>query len=122
LKELPNKALSFKHLGKSDSAKSNSQYLKLRLRKKKEAPKKQEVAKPKEEKKPKKKDDDDGEEEDAEKKSKNALDDLPKSTFDLFSFKTLYVNAPDKLEALDFFWKNYDPQGFSLYWVQYIKS
>jgi len=63
----------------------------VKVEEKKEAPKKQEVAKPKEEKKPKKKDDDDGEEEDAEKKSKNALDDLPKSTFDLFSFKTLYV-------------------------------
>lgn len=50
------------------------------------------------------------------------MDDLPKSPFVLFDFKTLFVNAPDKNEALDFFWKNYDAQGYSLYWVQYIKA
>ena len=45
----------------------------------------------------------------------------PGNTFNLFDFKTLFVNAPDKKEALDFFWKNYDPTGYSLWYIKYIK-
>jgi len=34
----------------------------------------------------------------------------------------LFVNAPEKQEALDFFWKNFDAAGYSIYWIQYQKA
>jgi elongation factor 1-gamma len=55
------------------------------------------------------------------KSEKNPLDCLPPSTFNLFDFKTLYVNAPDKKVALEFFWKNFDPTGYSLWLIKYTK-
>jgi len=63
--------------------------------------------------------DDEGKE---EKKEKNPLDSLPPSSFNFFDFKTLFVNAPNKQEALDFFWKNYDPAGFSIWFIEYEKA
>tara|TARA_B110000503_G_C6993453_1_gene348375 strand:- start:393 stop:527 length:135 start_codon:yes stop_codon:yes gene_type:complete len=39
---------------------------------------------------------------------KNPLDLLPESKFNLFDFKTLIVNAEDKLTAIDFLWQNFD--------------
>jgi len=47
---------------------------------------------------------------------------LPPTTFNLFDFKTLIVNAKDKKEACDFFLKNFDPNGFSVWHVKYIKA
>lgn len=85
---------------------------------KKEQPKKEE--KPKAEKK--KDDDDDEDDKPKEKSEKNPLDSLPPSKFNLFDFKTLFVNAADKHEALKFFWENFDNQGYSLYHVHYIKA
>ena len=64
---------------------------------------------------------DDGEEK-PEKKAKNPLDLLPPSKFNLFDFKTLYVNAPDKKEALKFFWENFDNEGYSIWFIKYIKA
>jgi len=49
------------------------------------------------------------------------LDCLPETNFNLFDFKTLYVNAKDKKEALDFLWKNIDVNGFSIWLIYYIK-
>jgi len=87
---------------------------KKKAEKPKEAPKKEA---PKEKKK------DDEEEEPVEKKEeKNPLDALPPSKFNLFDFKTLYVNAKDKKDALKFFWENYDPEGYSIYNVLYEKA
>lgn len=71
---------------------------------------------------PKKKEADVEEEENKEKKEKNPLDALPPTSFVLYDFKTLFVNAENKQEALDFLWKNFDPQGFSLYHVTYQKA
>lgn len=90
---------------------------------KKAEPKKEEK-KPeakKEEKKPAKKDDDE-EDAPAEKKDKNPLDLLPPSTFNLFDFKTLFVNAADKKEAVQFFFNNFDATGYSIYFIEYIKA
>jgi len=64
----------------------------------------------------------DDEDKPVEKSEKNPLDALPPSTFNLFDFKTLFVNAPNKKDALDFFWKNYDPKGYSLYHIEYQKA
>ena len=55
------------------------------------------------------------------KKKDNPLDKLPASKFNLFDFKTLFVNAPCKKEVMKFFWENYDPNGFSLWKVKYDK-
>jgi len=77
----------------------------------------------KEEKKPAaKKDDDDEDDEPKELKIKNPLDALPPSTFNLFDFKTLFVNSKDKKEAVKFFLDNFDKNGYSIYHVRYIKD
>jgi len=77
----------------------------------------------KKEEKPKAKKEEKKEEEavDVMVKAKNPLDALPPTNFNFFDFKTLFVNAPKKSDALDFFWKNYDPAGFSLWYIKYIK-
>jgi len=86
--------------------------------------KKDEKPKPKEEakKKEKKEDEDDFDDTPKDVVAKSALDSLPPSPFSLFDFKTLFVNAVDKNEALKFFWENFDNAGYSLYFVQYIKA
>ena len=61
-----------------------------------------------------KKDEDDDDEEKPVKKEKNPLDLRHPSTFNLFDFKTLFVNAPNKFDALKFFWKNFDNVGYSI--------
>jgi elongation factor 1-gamma len=40
----------------------------------------------------------------------------------LFDFKTLFVNATNKKDAMDFFWKNFDANGYSIYNVLYEKA
>ena len=64
---------------------------------------------------------DDGEEK-VEKKMKNPLDCLPASPFNFYDFKTLYVNATDKKDALKVFWEQFDPQGYSIWFVKYQKA
>lgn len=73
------------------------------------------------EKKKKEEEEDDGEEK-PEKKEKNPLDLLPPSKFNLFDFKTLYVNAVDKKEAMKFFWENFDNEGYSIWSIKYVKA
>ena len=87
---------------------------------KKELPKQEK----KEDKKevPKKKDEEEEEDEKKEKSEKNPLDALPPSKFNLFDYKTLFVNAPDKKEALKFFFDNFDPEGYSIYFIHYQKA
>jgi len=89
---------------------------------KKEVEKKEEK---KEEKKPepkkaaKKKDADDDEEEEAPApKPKNELDLLPKSNFALDEFKREFSNKPLD-EALDFFYKNFDAAGYTMWFSKY---
>ena len=49
------------------------------------------------------------------------MDLLPPTEFNLFDFKTLFVNEKDKRVAMDFFWKNLDLKGFSIWIIRYIK-
>jgi len=56
------------------------------------------------------------------KKKKNPLDLLPETRFNLFDFKTLFVNAKDKKDACKFLWDNLDTEGFSIYILKYIKA
>lgn len=74
------------------------------------------------EKKKKEEEADDDDEPKPEKKEKNPLDLLPPSKFNLFDFKTLYVNAVDKNEALKFFWENFDNEGYSIWLIKYVKA
>jgi elongation factor 1-gamma len=63
---------------------------------------------------------DDEEDEFEEKpKGKNPLDLLPPSSFNLDTWKRFYSNNKIRPDALDYFWKNFDKQGFSIYNVEY---
>lgn len=50
---------------------------------------------------------------------KNPLDSLPKSTFVLDEWKRTYSNNETRPVAVDWFWANYDPTGYSLWKVDY---
>jgi len=65
----------------------------------------------------------DGEEEEKPaKKEANPLDILPPSPFDLYSFKTFFVNSKDKRgEGMKFFFENYDKAGYCVYFIHYEK-
>jgi len=87
---------------------------------KKEAVKKEEKPKPKKEEKPKKKEEEEEEEEnyDDEPKNKNPnpLDSLPPSKLNLEEWKRVYSNEATRPTALNWFWENYDAEGYSV-WV-----
>ena len=83
----------------------------------KEAPKEQQK-KPKEE--PKKTPEKTPEEEPKEKKKKvNPLDLLPPSKLELETFKRAFLNNKDKEDAMNKFWELYDPEGYSLWRLEY---
>lgn len=74
-------------------------------------------AKPKKEEKKEEANDD----EDCIVEEKAKVYQFPATTFDLFAFKTLYVNAPNKQEALNFLWANWDEKAFSFWYLKYDK-
>ena len=49
----------------------------------------------------------------------NPLDSLPESKFDLVKFKSDFLNNSNKKSAMKNFWKNYDPEGYSLWYIEY---
>ena len=84
-------------------------YIKPKEDKKKEEKKKEE--KKKEEKKE--------EEPKPKPKPKNPLDELPPSKLELETFKRAFLNNKDKEDAMNKFWEVYDPDGYSLWWMEY---
>ena len=52
-------------------------------------------------------------------KEKNPLDLLPKSSFVLDAWKRCYSNNDTRPTAIDYFWANYDKEGYSTYKVDY---
>ncbi|KAI8909586.1 hypothetical protein EDD86DRAFT_205796 [Gorgonomyces haynaldii] len=52
-------------------------------------------------------------------KEKNPLDLLPKSSFILDEWKRFYSNNDTRPTAIDWFWSKYDPEGYSIWKVQY---
>ena len=80
---------------------------------------KEEKQEKKPEKKPEKHDDTKKEEPPKEKKKVNPLDELPPSKLELESFKRAFLNNKDKEDAMKKFWEIYDPEGYSLWWVEY---
>lgn len=78
----------------------------------------------KEEKKvaPKAEKKDEGEDEPEPKKDVDPMTLLPATDFDLFNFKTFYVNHPDKKgEAVDELLRQFDPKGWAFWYLQYEK-
>ena len=77
--------------------------------------------KPKEEKKKeeKKKEEKKEEEPKPKPKPKNPLDELPPSKLELEVFKRAFLNNKDKEDAMNKFWELYDPEGYSLWWMEY---
>ena len=49
----------------------------------------------------------------------NPLDSLPPSKFDLEKFKSDFINNSNKKGAMRNFWKGYDPEGYSLWYIEY---
>jgi len=49
----------------------------------------------------------------------NPLDSLPPSKFDLDKFKKEFPNSSNKNNSLDDFWKNFDSEGYSLWYIEY---
>ena len=80
---------------------------------------KEEKQEKKPEKKPEKHDETKKEEPPKEKKKVNPLDELPPSKLELESFKRAFLNNKDKEDAMNKFWEIYDPEGYSLWWVEY---
>ena len=80
---------------------------------------KEEKQEKKPEKNPEKHDDTKKEEPPKEKKKVNPLDELPPSKLELESFKRAFLNNKDKEDAMNKFWEIYDPEGYSLWWVEY---
>jgi elongation factor 1-gamma len=77
--------------------------------------------KKKEEKKNEKKEKTEKPNEDGEPKKKkvNPLDLLPPSKLELESFKRAFLNNKDKEDAMNKFWELYDPEGYSLWHLEY---
>ena len=50
---------------------------------------------------------------------KNPLDELPPSPLELETFKRAFLNNKDKEDAMKKFWEIYDPQGYSIWWLEY---
>jgi elongation factor 1-gamma len=93
---------------------------------KKEEKKPKEAKEPKEakkeEKKPKKEEKHDDEEEDEapkEEKKPNPLDLLPPSPFKLDDWKRFYSNNDTRPDAINYFWQHFDPEGYSMWRVDY---
>ena len=85
--------------------------------------KKEDKKKDEKKKEDKKKEDEnkegEGEEEKPKKKKVNPLDELPPSNLNLENFKRAFLNNKDKKDAMEKFWAEYDPKGYSLWWLEY---
>jgi elongation factor 1-gamma len=95
--------------------------LKAPKHEKKEEKKKEEPKPKKEETKPKESAEGDDDEDKSKKKKQNPLDLLPPSSLVLDDFKKEFLNSQEKPAVLKSFWDKYDPQGYSLWWMQYQK-
>ena len=89
---------------------------------KKEEHKKEDHKKEDHKKEGKKKEEKKAEEEEKQekpKKKQNPLDLLPPSKLELESFKRAFLNNKDKEDAMNKFWEIYDPEGYSLWHLEY---
>lgn len=63
--------------------------------------------------------DDDNDDEFVEKKAKSAMDLLPQSKFNLDAWKRKYSNEDTRSSAIPWFWREFDPEGYSLWYLEY---
>lgn len=76
--------------------------------------------KPKQQQAPKKEKKDDDEDDAPKKKAKSALELLPETKFDLFNFKTFFVNEPDRYgKGIDQLKEEFDKEGWSIWFLHY---
>jgi elongation factor 1-gamma len=80
---------------------------------------KKEEKKKEEKKKEKKEEEAPKEVEEPKKKKINPLDALPESRLVLENFKRAFLNNKDKEDAMKKFWEIYDPEGYSLWRLEY---
>ena len=85
--------------------------------KKEEPPK--ETKNQQQQQKPAQKEENPAENEKPAKKPKNPLDLLPPSKLELETFKRAFLNNKDKEDAMKKFWEVYDPEGYSLWHLEY---
>lgn len=52
-------------------------------------------------------------------KPKNPLDLLPPSKFNMLDWKVFYSNNETRPDSINYFWNNFDPAGYSIWWVNY---
>lgn len=52
-------------------------------------------------------------------KENNPLDALPPSKFDLEKFKKEFIENTNKSEGMEKFWKDFDPEGYSIWHIEY---
>ena len=71
------------------------------------------------EKKEEKKEDDAEAEIEAEKKKVDKLTLLPPSKMELDKMKRAFLNNKDKEDAMNKFWEEYDPEGYSIWKLEY---
>ena len=95
-----------------------NQPLKPYISEKKEEKKEEKKKEDKKEKK-EKKEEKPQETEEPKKKKVNPLDELPKSRLELEVFKRAFLNNKDKEDAMNKFWEIYDPEGYSLWRLEY---
>jgi elongation factor 1-gamma len=52
-------------------------------------------------------------------KPKNPLDLLPPTKFNMLDWKVFYSNNETRPDSINYFWDNFDPSGYSIWWVNY---
>jgi len=82
-------------------------------------PKKEKKEQPKKEAKPKEVEAEAEEEEKPAPKPKSKLDSLPPSTFIMDEWKRVYSNNDTRPTAINWFWEHFDPEGYSIWRVDY---
>ncbi|CAG5129518.1 unnamed protein product, partial [Candidula unifasciata] len=62
------------------------------------------------------------EEDEKPKESKDPFAALPKGTMNLDEFKRVYSNQDILTEAIPYFWKNFDPEVYSIWYCEYTEN
>ena len=110
---------AIKAYGKTVMCKSPVKVAVLEKKEKKEDKKKEDKKKEEKKKEENKKDENEEEEPKPQKKKQNPLDLLPPSKLNLEDFKRAFLNNKDKKDAMEKFWAAFDPEGYSIWWLEY---
>jgi len=117
--ELPTKPSTF------DAAKFKELQQSQQHQKKPEQPKKEQKQPEPKKEKPKKKDDDEDEEDEPaalEPKFVDPFMSMPAGTFNMDGWKRVYSNEDTLTKAIPYFWENFDPENYSIWYAEYKYS